>query len=352
MALWLATLLAIGADAADAPPARGFHTVVNVDGQMLVFGGIGAAPSAAAAGLRGEKTVRGAPLFNDLWAYNQTGNTWVELKIADPPAARQLHAASVVVGGDKMYVFYGWGATGFLSDVCYYSVLESKWETAPVNGENKPVPRVSHTAVATDEGRILISGGFGQGTDHPLDDLWEYDPVTGTWSQRASLPPEAGRAGHSAVMVKDTMYVFGGKTAGGAQNDLWAYDRNSDTWQKVAASSGPGARHLHTAATANGKMVVFGGLDANGKELGDTWELDLNGTVWRKGQSLAQPLAAGDATNFTTSGVVSENGSMSNEKIFIFGGLSSGQPVDTVVIYTPGSWRSPSLAPVYQLLLD
>lgn len=82
------------------------------------------------------------------------------------------------------------------------------------------------------------------------------------------------------------MYVFGGRTAGGARSDaLWRFDPVASDWANMSpAGTLPTGRQACAAAFdySRGKLVVFGGRTANGNTgiVGDTWEWDLATNTW------------------------------------------------------------------------
>ncbi|NOX45333.1 MAG: hypothetical protein GXO72_06350, partial [Caldiserica bacterium] len=107
-----------------APCPRFGHTLVNVGGRILLFGGLGACSPQL--------------LFNDLWEYDEPTEEWEELiPETPPPPARKGHAA--VAHGGKMYVIAGLaeerdGRPGFLSDVWAYDPAANAWERVPTRG--------------------------------------------------------------------------------------------------------------------------------------------------------------------------------------------------------------------------
>lgn len=91
-----------------------------------------------------------------------------------------------------------------------------------------------------------------------FNDVWTYDPRSNSWSELECIGyiPVA-REGHSATLVNDTMYVFGGRTQEGVDlGDLAAFRISSRRWymfQNMGHS--PSARSGHSM-TAFGKHVI------------------------------------------------------------------------------------------------
>ena len=105
----------------------------------------------------------------------------------------------------------------------------------------------------------LISGSFGgtNGTQW-FNDVWSYDPRQLMWTQLDCIGYiPAPREGHSAALVNDVMYIFGGRTEEGTDlGDLAAFKITSRRWytfQNMGPSPSPRSGH---SMTAFGKQIV------------------------------------------------------------------------------------------------
>ena len=68
------------------------------------------------------------------------------------------------------------------------------------------------------------------------------------------------RQHHSAAVVKDCVYIFGGKSASGCFNDLYVFDTKTNKWSNPSLGGiVPAGRWGHSAVANGSKMVVFGG---------------------------------------------------------------------------------------------
>lgn len=91
-----------------------------------------------------------------------------------------------------------------------------------------------------------------------FNDVWTYEPRSNAWTELDCIGyiPVA-REGHSAALVNDTMYIFGGRTQEGVDlGDLAAFRISSRRWymfQNMGHS--PSARSGHSM-TAFGKHIV------------------------------------------------------------------------------------------------
>jgi N-acetylneuraminic acid mutarotase len=115
---------------------------------------------------------------------------------------------------------------------------------------------------------------FGGNDGASKNDLWWYDPVDGTWTEKIaqgdSGSPSA-RGFHSMVWDGTRGIMFGGND-GAFKNDLWRYDPVSNTWTGPIISSGsPSARTWHSMVSdvTSERVIMFGGSDGAVKN--DLW---------------------------------------------------------------------------------
>src|SRR5215467_1351118 len=82
-------------------------------------------------------------------------------------------------------------------------------------------------------GQIYVVGGYN-GTA-PLADTQIYNPTTNTWTSGVSLP--AATNGASGAVVKGILYVIGGSTDGSQTqtNAVWAFNPMTKTWSGKAS---------------------------------------------------------------------------------------------------------------------
>ena len=91
-----------------------------------------------------------------------------------------------------------------------------------------------------------------------FSDVWSYDPKTVSWSELNCIGYiPAAREGHSAALVGDVMYIFGGRTEEGTDlGDLAAFRITSRRWytfQNMGPSPSPRSGH---SMTSFGKQIV------------------------------------------------------------------------------------------------
>ena len=83
-----------------------------------------------------------------------------------------------------------------------------------------------------EDGKMFVFGGFGE-QGELKNDVYSFETSNNSWQREESAfdKQPLPRAGHSSVMLKQKMFVFGGKGSDCRKfNDLWVYDTQLATW--------------------------------------------------------------------------------------------------------------------------
>ena len=137
-----------------------------------------------------------------------------------------------------------------------------------------PSARYSSSAVLYDHALWMYGGDDGGHKTSMFnyifqawfDEMWRFDLRAYSWQQVRSLgkPQPVKRALHSAVVIGDSMFMYGGLELA----DTWRYDFAKRSWSLLVPpphdtdtkdASHPGRRHAFAAAASPSGMFIFGG---------------------------------------------------------------------------------------------
>jgi N-acetylneuraminic acid mutarotase len=125
-------------------------------------------------------------------------------------------------------------------------------------------------------GKGYVGGGTSNYFDYK-NDMFEYDPVSASWTQKSNM--SVGRRNAAAFSIGNSGFVGTGFN-GSVLNDFWQWDQTTDTWTQRADFPGS-PRSYAIAFSANGK-----GYMGNGTNLGsslyynDFYEFDPSSNTW------------------------------------------------------------------------
>jgi len=290
-----------------SPPARYGHSMVNLNGQIHVFGGQGETP---------------LTFLDDLWKFDEEQALWEEQpRSGYAPSARRGHAAVVYNG--KMYVLFGQDSQGYLNDVWQYDPRTASWAlktaAAPIS------PRARH-AVATASGLVWITGGETDQGDS--SEVWTYHPGLNTWHREQDLP--AAMSGHTAVNYQGEVYIYGSSGVlklGGTRN-AWASQNRAPATLQIKG-------HVAAVDFERGVMIVCGGeRPATEVAVGECYEYWFESQYWFYLGLMPYELNQ-SAGAWVHSSFARVSPSLARGRLVMFGGLSSaGAPTDCTLLYT------------------
>jgi N-acetylneuraminic acid mutarotase len=162
--------------------------------------------------------------------------------------------------GQKLYVFGGVVGTGtarrVLGDVTAYDPARDEWQHLGV----MPAP-VQSAAVAVVNGKVYLIGGRTETyatvttASAASTAVEEFDPETGSWRTRRSMP--TARTGAAAAVRDGKIFVVGGARTDQAVGTVEIYDPAADTWASGTALAT--SRTGHGAVSIEGRMYIIGG---------------------------------------------------------------------------------------------
>ena len=190
-----------------------------------------------------------------------------------------------------------------------------------------PIPITAFGIASDSSGKIYVAGGHTYGSD-PLT-LNIYDATNDSWTSKASLPePRGVQMGFTYSSVNNKFYMAGGYDNNNVTiNHFFEYNPISNTWTSRASlpipQSDPGL-----AAGLNGKIYAISGINSSGQISGQTHEYNSGTNTW----TAKAPML----TSRYSMGVVTAP----SGKIYAIGGVdftANSVVVNTVEEYDPNS---------------
>ena len=255
--------------------------------------------------------------LNDVWALDLKGYQWSELTPSSglAPTPRFTHNAVYDKANHRVLVWAGRQGGTFFNDVWAFDLSGETWtQFAPPD----PVPNIRYgTASIFDPlaGDLVSFAGF---TDKGrFEDTWRFDAENGAWTE---VSPPGGNPGlrclHAAIYdARDhRMIMYGGQRGGGALADIWAFDLERNSWTELTPSDSPPGRYFTAGVydARNHCFVAFGGNLGEDEKTSAVWSFDLSDNSWAELQITGDPPAARDGAV----AVYVE----SEDRIVIFGG--------------------------------
>ena len=168
-----------------------------------------------------------------------------------------------------------------------------EWMEIDTKGK-RPAKRRAHSGVVAGKKELVIFGGKSGETKQPLKDLWTLNLNDWTWREHVNVRfPGPPRKGHSAVIVGDEMFVFGGRSSNtDYYGELIALQFDTQNWSPSAwreiklppEAKRPASRNHHVASALAGKrMLIYGGRgghDPSVPLMSDVWIFDANTETW------------------------------------------------------------------------
>lgn len=179
-------------------------------------------------------------------------------------SARSSHSATLlpdgkvlIAGGSGNILQSGRGEFDILASAELYDPESGKFTLA---AGNLIVARSGHTATLLPNGKILLAGGVGKGSNNFLASAELYDIASGQFAATGDLTSK--RVGHTATLLSNGKVLIGGGIAGDYQhftlNTTELYDPVARTFSK--AGDFAQERYSHTATLLpNGKVLIVAG---------------------------------------------------------------------------------------------
>eukprot|EP00128_Syssomonas_multiformis_P008995 Colp12_sorted_trinity150504_noHs@35962 len=233
------------------PLPRRYHTAVEFENKMYVFGG-----------------ARGSKLASkDLYCFDLETKKWaLQQGLGKTPSELCAHMCTVHNG--KLYVFGGWNFSKPSNIMYTFDFATNEWSTiVPTEGAQWPSARF-HPAGVHDGNDWYMFGGSSDINTH-MNDLYVFHFDFNTWemipASRQTRPRE--RSTSLLYKVGSTLYLLGGITGDGGYevlSDLHRIDLDADPlrWECVDGTGTlPFTGRPLPIVSYKGLLFVYGGYD-------------------------------------------------------------------------------------------
>lgn len=142
-------------------------------------------------------------------------------------------------------------------------------------------PRAGHAATVSGRTKLYVFGGRDE-QEALVSDLWVFNNDTLKWNSPTvkGTPPQP-REGHSACVVREKLFIFGGMDDQALRNDMWCLDQETMQWAQVPTVGVPPTPRWGASMCASDgrKLWIVGGNDGE-KSLMDVYVFELDRQVW------------------------------------------------------------------------
>ena len=304
----------------DMPSARArYGAAYDASGQRaLIFGGR----------YRDEGGSGPYDLFNELWAFDFSTQSWALLDSGTGPSPRTYPST---FWDDQEQALYVWGGMVNADPMVIetnqelWRYKDGSWEQLTTSGD-VPSPRtfLSETWDSQRRRMVIFAGQEGNYWDLAYNETYALNIDSLEWTELNNGTDAPSTRMHPHLTydeARDRYLMFGGHTDIGDGNDLWEMDPESGTWSEVRIAdeftgaglgcnnnssevpadyvdqdvTAPERRHRGMYTLMHDNLWIFGGMHAECSDhLDDTWRYPLDGGDWtelieaRTGESCAR----------------------------------------------------------------
>ncbi len=189
---------------------------------------------------------------------------------------------------NKILITGGYANAQWLNDLQEYDPAIGTWKM--LANPTGPVNRSEGVAFAIN-GKLYVGLGAEYylaippaGPHRNLKDLWEYNPATNAWTQKASLP-DSSRTESNVFVVNNKAYIVGGNgvfdggTTVSQTNQVWEYDPAGNKWTKKANYPETAGVRSAAAFAINGKGYISCGSSGS-SVIAKTYEYNPTSNAW------------------------------------------------------------------------
>ncbi len=137
--------------------------------------------------------------------------------------------------------------------------------------------------------------GFGNDGTNIHNDIWEYNPSTDSWTQKAVSPAQP-MITPVCWVLNNLIYVGSGANSSNIYDTFFIFNPSTNSWSTCNAPFSS-ARYESAFFTINNKGYV--GTGYNSSSLYDMWEFDPSNNTWTQMADMPSPTGERFATGFS-----------------------------------------------------
>tara|TARA_R110002072_G_scaffold124971_2_gene260605 strand:+ start:954 stop:2165 length:1212 start_codon:yes stop_codon:yes gene_type:complete len=161
------------------------------------------------------------------------------------------------------------------------TIIAQSWERL----SNIPIGKHHFISFSLDGKGYAVTGTSS--LEQATNDVYQYDPITDTWSSLTDFPGAARSFGIGTV-ANGKAYLGFGANATQFLNDFWSFDPSDSSWTQLASCGCSSRRHPALIAIGDRIYVGLGDNDIIGN-LRDWWMYDINANTWTRIADLPGP---------------------------------------------------------------
>jgi N-acetylneuraminic acid mutarotase len=299
-------------DSTGAPDARLWCSSVVYNGKLYIYGGH------TTQGLMSNLI---SNVKSDFVVYDTKAKKWSPLE--HQMGGKTEHKCVAYNGA--LYFIGGYNGYDYTNEVHKFDPNTNV--TEPVTTTGEPFTRRSALTALVHKDSVYTFGGWNGFSRTWFNDVNCLDFTTMNWRaiQAKGTPPRE-RTSHSAVVWKDSMYVFGGFSGEEYLNDLHEFDFNTETWRDIShecKGNIPAPRSRFCAAVHGDFMFLLGGWNKVGY-FNDFYMFNFRTKVW----------SCIPSGNFKIPSISQYSLAVSDEFLYIFGGFCAEEKACINKFYT------------------
>ncbi|HTI74397.1 MAG TPA: kelch repeat-containing protein [Mycobacterium sp.] len=248
-----------------------------------------------------------------------------------PPLLQPRAAAAAAVVDNRIVVTGGVDATGKLLNTT--EIFDgTAWKLGA------PIPTPRQMLGAASDGKLVYVLGGANGTAD-LATVEAYDPVADTWT---SLPELPGRRSDFGVAFTDgRLVVVGGMSGGQVINSVVAMDLVTQSWNGLPDLKT--ARHGMAVASVGKTVYAIGGSTGVGDD-----QITASAEALKLAPRKPQPASQWRSLPDAPTARLMMAWTVLNDEIWVAGGMSHGETLQTVESYNPqtGAWENHPPLPI------